>query len=154
MSHLLTQNRVTIEERYRAILRNHLPAEAVDWVYGFLDTYRVHFHITKERRTKWGDYRWPQRNHDYHEMSVNGDLGKSLFLWVFLHEAAHLMTHLKYALVKPHGHEWQGELARLRGEHVAWFPADIRPQIACYASRIPLNRKLGREIVENLLKRD
>lgn len=145
---------MTTEERYRTILRNHLPEQAVDWVYGYLDRYKVHFHITRGRRSKYGDYRWPQPRHEFHEMSVNGDLNKYLFLWVFLHEAAHLETHLKYSSVQPHGHEWQTEYARLIGSGVGCFPAEVRPLIVRYAARMPLQRSLGREIEESLRRYD
>ena len=145
---------MTTEERYRAILRNHLPPEAVDWTYAYLDRYKVHFHITRGRRSKLGDYRWPQREHTFHEISVNGDLNKYLFLWVFLHEAAHLETHLKYSNVAAHGHEWQGEYASLLAEHAVWFPPEVQPLVARYASRVPLYRPLLRQIEERLHRYD
>ena len=145
---------MTTEERYRAILLNHLPPEAVDWTYAYLDRYKVHFHITRGRRSKLGDYRWPQREHTFHEISVNGDLNKYLFLWVFLHEAAHMETHVRYADVAPHGHEWQGEYARLLAEHAVWFPPEVRPLVARYASRVPLYRPLLRQIEERLHRYD
>ena len=145
---------MTTEERYRAILRNHLPPEAVDWTYAYLDRYKVHFHITRGRRSKLGDYRWPQREHTFHEISVNGDLNPYLFLWVLLHEAAHLETHLKYSNVAAHGHEWQGEYARLLAEHAVWFPPEVRPLVARYASRVPLYRPLLRQIEELLHRYD
>ena len=141
---------MTTEERYRAILLNHLPPEAVDWTYAYLDRYKVHFHITRGRRSKLGDYRWPQKEHTFHEISVNGDLNKYLFLWVFLHEAAHMETHVRYADVAPHGHEWQGEYARLLAEHAVWFPSEVQPLVARYASRVPLYRPLLRQIEERL----
>ena len=87
---------MTTEEKYRRILGNHLPPEAVAPIYDYLNRHRVHFHITRQRSSKLGDYRWPQKDHDYHEISINGDLNAYLFLWVFLHEAAHLETHLKH----------------------------------------------------------
>ena len=145
---------MTTEERYRAILRNHLPPEAVDWTYAYLDRYKVHFHITRGRRSKLGDYGWPQKEHTFHEISVNGDLNKYLFLWVFLHEAAHLETHLKYSNVAAHGHEWQGEYARLLAEHAVWFPPEARPLGGRSASRIPLYRPLLREIEAMLHRYD
>ena len=145
---------MTTEERYRAILRNHLPQEAVDWTYAYLDRYKVHFHITRGRRSKLGDYRWPQREHVFHEISVNGDLNRYLFLWVFLHEAAHLETHLRYSSVAAHGHEWQAEYARLLAGHAAWFPPEVQPLVARYASRIPLYRPLLRQIEEMLHRYD
>lgn len=128
------------------ILGNHLPPSAVDWVYAYLDRHRVHFYITRGRRSKYGDYRWPQGEHNYHEMSVNGDLPPLFFLWVFLHEAAHLETHLLHRGAAPHGHEWQAEYARLMTLTVDFFPPEVQPSISRLASRIPLNRKLMREV--------
>lgn len=146
---------MTTEERYRRILANHLPAGAVDWVYDYLNLHKVHFHITQERRSKLGDYRWPQsaggRDHPFHEISVNGDLGPYRFLWVFLHEAAHLETHLRHGhSVQPHGHEWQGEYCRLLREHLAFFPGEVQPLVARFARRVPMERAVGRQAEEAL----
>ncbi|MBR3783036.1 MAG: hypothetical protein IKJ78_01025 [Bacteroidales bacterium] len=145
---------MTTEERYRAILRNHLPPQAVEWIYAYLNHHKVHFHVTRERRTKYGDYRWPQPQHPFHEMSVNGDLNPYLFLWVFLHEAAHLETHLKYSSVQPHGHEWQAEYASLLAARADDFPEEVRPLVLRYAARIPLSRVLARSIEEELHRHD
>lgn len=133
-------------DRYRAILGHYLPEEAVEWVFIYLNLHSIHLRIARERRTKLGDYRAPYAGHPQHEISVGGDLPKHLFLWVFLHEAAHLQTRLLYPAVAPHGHEWQAEYAHLLADHLEWFPADLQPLIARYASRIPLNRSLGRQI--------
>lgn len=137
---------MTTEERYRHILSNHLPAGAVDWVYDFLNRHKVHFHITLERRTKLGDYRWPQAQHAFHEISINGDLNPYFFLWVFLHEAAHLETHLKYSAVQPHGHEWQEEYRRLLAAQAHFFPSEIQALLARYTRRVPLPRAVGRQV--------
>ena len=146
---------LTTEERNRAILRNHLPAEAVEWVYGYLVCYKVHFHITQQRRSKLGDYRWPQPRHPFHEISINGDLNPYMFLWVFLHEAAHLETHAKHSVrVAPHGHEWQAEYALLLAQHADLFPPEAHEAIIRYASRIPLNRAAGRRVEEMLHRHD
>ena len=141
---------MTTSERYRAILANHLPAAAVDWVYSYLDRYRVHFHITRGRRSKLGDYRPPCTGHQCHEMSVNGDLAPYLFLLVFLHEAAHLETRLHHGAVAPHGREWQGEYARLLVDRAAIFPPDVQPLIAAYTSRLPLSRSAGQRLEQAL----
>lgn len=143
---------MTTQERYRRILANHLPEQTVDWVYGYLDHHRVHFHITRGRATKLGDYRWPREGHDYHEMSINGDLNPYFFLWVFLHEAAHLETHLRYERVSPHGHEWQHEYACLITAHASLFPPEVQPLLMRYVKSIPLNRNILRQI-ETLLRR-
>ena len=157
------------EEKYRRILSNHLPAEAVEWVYGYLNLHKVHFHITRERMSKLGDYRWPQperdqrerivskrNDHTFHEISVNGDLNRWFFLWVFLHEAAHLETYLKYTShlspftshlsPSPHGHEWQEEYRQLLIAHADLFPAEIQTLLKRYTRRIPLSHPIAKEI--------
>lgn len=143
---------LTQEEKYRRILGNHLPAEAVDWVYDYLYLHKVHFHITLERHTKLGDYRCPHPGHDFHEISVNGDLNPYFFLWVFLHEAAHLETHLKYHAVQPHGHEWQEEYRQMIVAHADLFPPDLQPLLKKYTHRIPLSHPVAKEI-ESMLHR-
>ena len=146
LSHVLNT-----EERYLFILRRHLPAEAVEWVYTYADRHKLHLHVTRGRRSKLGDYRWPQPRHEYHEISVNGDLNPYLFFLVFLHEAAHLETHLKYtAHLSPHGHEWQAEYAALLLRHMDIFPEEVRPHIVSYTRHIPLQRRLGARIEELL----
>ena len=145
---------MTSAERYRAILSNHLPPQAVEPVYHYLDRHRVHFHITRGRRSKLGDYRRPYPGHDYHEISVNGDLNVYLFLWVFLHEAAHLETHLHHPAAAPHGHEWQSEYAHLIVDWHTLFPLDVQPLLLRYASHIPLSRNLLHRIEEQLHRHD
>ena len=145
---------MTAEEKYRTILGNHLPAVAVDRVYDYLFRHKVHFHITLERRTKLGDYRRPTPDHNFHEISVNGDLNPYFFLWVFLHEAAHLETHLKHNDAQPHGYEWQAEYARLIAAHADFFPPEVQPLLARYVRRIPLNRSLLRQIEASLHRYD
>ncbi len=145
---------MTTEEKYRHILSNHLPAAAVDWVYNYLNFHKVHFHITRERMSKLGDYRWPRPDHTFHEISVNGDLNPYFFLWVFLHEAAHLETHLKYKEVQPHGHEWQEEYRQLLISYATFFPPEIHPLLKKYTRRIPLSHPVGKEIETALHRYD
>ena len=145
---------LTTAERYRAILGNHLPEGAVEWVYAYLDHHHVHFHIVLPRQTKLGDYRWPQPGHPQHEISVNGDLGRSFFLWVLLHEMAHLETHLKHPGAQPHGHEWQHEYRLLLQAQREAFPPEARTLIDRYTARIPLNRRVGRAVEELLHRAD
>lgn len=145
---------MTTEEKYRRILANHLPSQAVNGVYDYLNRYKIHFHITRGRASKLGDYRRPYSEHNFHEMSINGDLNPYLFLWVFLHEAAHLETHLKYDGVAPHGHEWQEEYRQLIISHAALFPPEVQPLLARYVRRIPLNRSTLRQIEASLHRYD
>lgn len=148
---------MTTREKYRYILSRHFPEEAVDWVFGYLDRHHVHFHITRQRSSKLGDYRPPHpamgdlKAHPYHEISINGDLPPYLFLWVFLHEAAHLETHLAHPpTVAPHGTEWQQQFRTLLMTHSALFPAEVQPLVARYTRRLPLSPTKGRAIEAEL----
>lgn len=145
---------MTPEEQYRRILSNHLPLEAVERVYDYLFRHKVHFHITLERISKLGDYRWPHKDHPFHEISINGDLNPYFFLWVFLHEAAHLETHLKYNSVQPHGHEWQEEYRRLLIVNAHLFPVEIQPLLDKYTRRVPLSHPVAKQVEAALHRYD
>lgn len=141
------------ETEYKQILGRYLPPEAVGPVYDFMQQHRVYLHITRERRSKLGDYRWPQPRHPGHEISVNGNLNPYLFLLVLLHEMGHLGTYVRHgSAVQPHGHEWQEEYRRLLAAFAGCFPADALPLLNAYTSRVPLCRAAGRRL-EELLRR-
>ena len=137
---------MTTEEKYRTILRRHLPAAAVDRVYDWLQCHSVHFTVSRRRTSKLGDYRRPHPAHPFHAISVNGDLAPAMFLWVFLHEAAHLENRLNHPLAQPHGHQWQHEYSLLLAAYADAMPPEARPLIAQLTARIPLNRSLMRQI--------
>jgi hypothetical protein len=124
----------------------------VDRVYDYLFRHKVHFHITLERRTKLGDYRRPSPDHNFHEISINGDLNPYFFLWVFLHEAAHLETYLKYTALSspptpsPHGHEWQEEYRQLLLVNADLFPDELQLLLKRYTRRIPLSHPVAKQI--------
>lgn len=90
-----------LPEEYKAILAKYMPAAAVEPIYDFMEQYHVHLHITRKRTSKLGDYRWPQRGHNYQEISVNGDMNPYQFLMVLLHEMAHLNTHQRHPASRP-----------------------------------------------------
>jgi SprT protein len=69
----------------------------------------VHFTVTKDRKSKYGDYRQPYQGKP-HLISVNGTLNKYAFLITTLHEMAHLTAYEKYRnSIPPHGPEWKAE---------------------------------------------
>ena len=141
------------EEQYLEILHRHLNNDAAGWVYDYFTRNNIFLHITRKRSSKLGDYSWPQRGRKYHKITVNGDLNPYMFLWVFLHEAAHYETRLKYGgSVQPHGHEWQTAYARLLRECAVLFPPEARDSIEQYTSHIPFVRATGR-LIEELLRR-
>ena len=134
-------------DNYKRSLAKYLPAAAVDSVFNYLAQHSVHLHITRERYSKLGDYRWPRQGHPFHEISVNGNLNPYHFLLVLLHEMAHLDTWLQYKnSIQPHAHEWQANYARLINLYLPLFPTDVSVLLQRYTACIPLSRTIEKQI--------
>ena len=134
-------------DNYKRSLAKYLPAAAVDSVFNYLAQHSVHLHITRERYSKLGDYRWPRQGHPFHEISVNGNLNPYHFLLVLLHEMAHLDTWQQYKnSIQPHGNEWQANYARLINLYLPLFPTDVSVLLQRYTARIPLSRTIEKQI--------
>lgn len=111
----------------KEILSQYLPAGAVDLVFDWIVKYHVHLKITKDRKTKLGDYRMPVY-HTNHRITVNHNLNQFSFLVTFVHELAHLVVFEKYKnSVAPHGEEWKTEYRNLLIHFldISIFPEDI-----------------------------
>ena len=165
LPHLLTTLRIDCRTSYKLhrltttdmdeenirILHRYLPEAAIA---PFLDYWRrnhLALHVSRERRSKLGDYRLPTREHPQHAISVNGNLNRCFFLWVLLHEMAHLDTFVQYGHgVKPHGEEWQCAYARLMKEYAACFPGELQALIVRCGSSVPLRRSLMRQVEARL----
>jgi predicted SprT family Zn-dependent metalloprotease len=109
-------------------LAAYLPDNTFEKVLHYLNHYKVHLTVAKERKSILGDYRnaIPGKNH---RITVNGNLNKYSFLITLIHELAHLLTYEKYGhRVMSHGKEWKllysTLLATFVEHHV--FPADIQ----------------------------
>jgi hypothetical protein len=116
-----------MQNESKEILKRHLPEDAVDDVFHWLQKKKIHLKITRKRTTKLGDYRPPVR-YPAHRISVNGDLNTYSFLITFLHELAHLLVFEKYGRTRmPHGTEWKQEYENLLVYFIdkGVFPADI-----------------------------
>ena len=140
-------------ERFREILSPFLPPAALDDMVRYIINYSIHLKITRERHSKLGDYRLPTPQQPGHTISVNGNLNPHAFLLVLLHELAHMLTYLDCGRsVRPHGHEWQRHYSQLLQHYtdVGGFPSDVVPVLREYTSRIPLSRRLEREIDRRL----
>jgi SprT protein len=109
-------------------LENYLPPNTFDAVYHFLNEYKVHLTVARERRSILGDYR--HRTHiQTHRISVNGNLNRYAFLITLLHELAHLLTFEKYGnRVQAHGTEWKQAFGFLLASFITKevFPVDIK----------------------------
>lgn len=118
-------------------LQNYLPSNTADAVTNYLQQYKVHLTIAKERKSILGDYRH-QTHQANHRISVNSNLNKFSFLITLLHELAHLLTFEQHKNKVPaHGKEWKiifGQLLqqflceRSGGQHRI-FPADIETEL-------------------------
>jgi len=108
-------------------LQTFLPPNTYDAVLHYLNFYRVHLTVARERRSILGDYRH-RTPHQTHRISVNGNLNAYAFLITLLHELAHLLTFEKWGnKVQSHGKEWKQVFGQLLAQFVQHkiFPPDI-----------------------------
>ena len=109
-------------------LETYLPAGTYPAILAYLQQYKVHLTVARERKSILGDYRHRTRA-DNHRISVNGNLNRFAFLITLLHELAHLLTFEEHGnRVMAHGREWKliysGLLAQFLAHDI--FPPDIK----------------------------
>ncbi|MBS1920806.1 MAG: SprT-like domain-containing protein [Bacteroidetes bacterium] len=112
-------------------LQQFLPNGTFDAVLHYLQQYKVHLTITKERKSILGDYRHQTHIHN-HRISVNGNLNVFAFLITLLHELAHLLTFERYGhRVQAHGSEWKNIYAKFLDQFLKnkIFPAEIEKEL-------------------------
>lgn len=112
-------------------LAEYLPPDTFLPVARYLQQYKVHLTITRERKSILGDYRNAHSNRN-HRISVNGNLNTWSFLITLLHELAHLLTFEKYGnTVQSHGREWKTLFGVLLAQFIKSkvFPADIEKEL-------------------------
>jgi len=114
------------------ILQKYIPEASVNLVVGLLEKYPHHLKIVNKRQTKHGDFRLT-KDREY-QITVNNSLNKYQFLLTLIHEIAHLVTHLKYKGVKPHGIEWKISFQHLMLPFMnpEMFPIELLPYLANY----------------------
>ena len=137
-------------------LRRFIPAPAVPKVLEYLQQYRVHLTITRERKSVLGDYRHATNN-ETHRISVNGGLNPYAFLITLIHELAHLVTFMKYgSRVQSHGREWKDTYAILLADFLKQhiFPADIEQTIRQSLHDLPASSCADEGLMRVLKKYD
>jgi len=95
-------------------LAPYFPETSLDTVFHWMQSHPLQLIITRERATKSGDYRPPDKEKPYHRISVNHNLNKYAFLITFTHEYAHLITWNAFKRkARPHGDEWKANYRSL-----------------------------------------
>jgi SprT protein len=108
-------------------LQSYLPEGSFEEVLHYLQHYKVHLTITRQRESILGDYRHAHADRT-HRISVNGNLNKYAFLITLLHELAHLFTYEQFGhRVQAHGMEWKNEFSKILAKFLLKkiFPSDI-----------------------------
>lgn len=108
-------------------LSAYLPQGTFEQVMAYLNDYKVHLTITRERQSILGDYRHPD-SRGGHRISINGSLNRYAFLITLLHEIAHLTTYMHYGNSVPsHGKEWKGQFSHILKQFVGkdYLPVDV-----------------------------
>ncbi|MBO9561836.1 MAG: SprT-like domain-containing protein [Niastella sp.] len=137
-------------------LRRFIPESAVMKVLEYLNQYKVHLTITRERKTVLGDYRHATQ-YQAHRISVNGTLNPYAFLITLVHELAHLVTFTQYGnRVQSHGKEWKTLYAVLLSEFLKEkiFPADIQQAILKSLHDLPASSCADEGLMRVLRKYD
>lgn len=109
-------------------LQRYVPAGTLEPVLHYLQHYKVHLTVARERKSILGDYRH-RHGGNTHRISVNGNLNQYAFLITLLHELAHLLTFENFGNhVNAHGKEWKNIFGQLLAQFIEHnvFPADIK----------------------------
>ena len=108
-------------------LTSFLPEGSFDAVANYLNQYKVHLTVTRERKNILGNYRNKVFDKN-HRISINGNLNKYSFLITLLHELAHLLAYENYGRrIQPHGKEWKTEYTKILLQFLPQkiFPTDV-----------------------------
>lgn len=137
-------------------LKQFIPAAAVPRVLEYLQQYRVHLTVTRERKSILGDYRHATFNQT-HRISVNGNLNPYSFLITLIHELAHLVTFIQHGnRVQSHGKEWKALYALLLKDFMGQqlFPADVEQALQRSMHDLPASSCADENLMRVLKKYD
>ena len=128
-----------------------LPPGTNEYIANLIFKHEVFFTVSKPRKTKLGDYRFPTTSDNRHQISINGNLNQYAFLVTTVHELAHLTTFVNYGrYVQPHGEEWKSEFRKLFKpiQENEILPDDIQMAVRNYLK----NAKASSHSDSNLLR--
>lgn len=96
-------------------VKNEKLVEHIDQLVMAVPNLRVK--IEPPRITKLGHMQHDKQHHLF-TISINNNLSPSKFLYIFLHEYAHLLVAQQFKTYKPHGNEWQMAFFKLLDEAI------------------------------------
>ncbi|MBN2638686.1 MAG: SprT-like domain-containing protein [Bacteroidales bacterium] len=137
-----------------SILSKYLPAPLVEPALRIIKEKGIHLRISRERRTKLGDYRPPGKV-PYHRISVNHNLNQYAFFLTFIHEVAHLITFEKHGhLRQPHGEEWKSNFRDLMAPFFDRniFPSDVEKAFKNHMKNIKASGQVDLKLTRILKK--
>jgi hypothetical protein len=137
-------------------LRQFIPEVSAPLILEYLNHYKVHLTITRERKSVLGDYRHATLA-DNHRISINGNLNKYSFLITLIHELAHLVTFMEFGnKVQSHGKEWKHLYRKMLEEFLRLkvFPADILAALKKNLHDLPASSCADEHLMRILKKYD
>ncbi len=111
----------------RQVLEQHVPQAAVAYCLSLWQQYGFCFKISRQRRTKQGDYRYDKARQK-HLITVNNNLNPYAFLITYVHEVAHLIAFQTHGFrTTPHGKAWKHSFRQLMAPmlSVEVFPDNV-----------------------------
>jgi hypothetical protein len=121
-----------MKERFISIISKYVPSGSVDYCVKLWEAHPFSFKVTRERRSKLGDYRFHKQKR-YHIITVNGNLNPYGFLITYIHEVAHMIHYeLKGNNQPPHGKYWKNIFRELMKPvlHAGIFPPDLMESLS------------------------
>jgi SprT protein len=137
-------------------LSQFIPEPSAPLILQYLNHYKVHLTITRERKSVLGDYRHATQGSN-HRISVNGNLNKFSFLITLIHELAHLVTFMEYGnKVQSHGKEWKLVYRKMLEEFLRLkvFPDDILAALKKNLHDLPASSCADENLMRILKKYD
>ncbi len=128
-------------------LQKYLPPNAMPFIEKWLKGFPVHIIITRDRKSKLGDYR--KMPNGGHQITINVTLEPELFFFVFTHEIAHLLAFEHFGRsIKPHGKEWKHHFRVLLLESLSVYKADLQPLIYHFSKSPKANFMASTDLVK------
>ncbi len=140
----------------RILLTDNVPEKALNYCVDLQKAFPFHFKITKNRRTKAGDYRFHKKINT-HQITVNNSQNPYAFLLTYIHEVAHLVAFKQYGrTIRPHGAEWKSTFKRLMLPLLTSgiFPDNLLMELARHLKNPSASTQSDHRLVEVMRKYD